>query len=79
MLTHVPMDVVFCDPPYAMAREEMDSIAKLIGICHPITDAGGVLVLRTDEHALPPEVEGWKLAESLVYGVMRVFLYYRLA
>ena len=79
MLTQVPMDVVFCDPPYAMAREEMDSIAKLIGICHGITDAGGVLVLRTDENAVPPEVDGWKLAESLVYGAMRVFLYYRLA
>lgn len=79
MLRYQPMDVVFCDPPYVMAREQMDRVARIIELCHPITDAGGVLVLRTDEFAQPAEVTGWKLAETLVYGAMRVFLYYRLA
>lgn len=79
MLTHQPMDVVFCDPPYVMAREQMDQVMHIISLCHPITDAGGVLVLRTDEQAQPQEMAGWKLAEKLVYGAMRVFLYYRLA
>lgn len=79
ILTHQPMDVVFCDPPYAMARDDMDRVAALIGMCHPITDAGGVLILRTDESAQVQEIEGWKLAHTLEYGVMRVFLYFRLA
>ncbi|MFG0249747.1 MAG: 16S rRNA (guanine(966)-N(2))-methyltransferase RsmD [Phycisphaeraceae bacterium JB051] len=79
MLSHQPMDVVFCDPPYLMARENMDRVARIIELCHPITDAGGVLVLRTDEFAKPQEVAGWQLAETHEYGAMRVFMYYRLA
>jgi 16S rRNA (guanine966-N2)-methyltransferase len=79
MLRHQPMDVVFCDPPYVMSREQMDNVVKIINLCHPITDAGGVLVLRTDDQAEAQDIEGWKLAETLVYGSMRVFLYYRLA
>lgn len=79
MLMHQPMDVVFCDPPYLMAREQMDRVVRIIELCHPITDAGGVLVLRTDEFAEPQEIAGWKLAETLTYGAMRVYMYYRLA
>ena len=79
MLMHQPMDVVFCDPPYLMAREQMDRVVRIIELCHPITDPGGVLMLRADEFAQAQEVAGWQLAEKLVFGAMRVFMYYRLA
>jgi 16S rRNA (guanine(966)-N(2))-methyltransferase RsmD len=79
LLPHRPVQLVFCDPPYAMTSDadDMERVMALIERIAPIVSPGGVLVLRTDEHAVPRAATGWVGPETIAYGAMRVHLYDR--
>jgi 16S rRNA (guanine966-N2)-methyltransferase len=79
MLPRRPLSVIFLDPPYRMMSDPVDQprIADLIRRLADATEPLGVLVLRTDDRAQPPLVEGWAGPESHGYGSMQLHLYQR--
>ena len=74
-----PIRLVFLDPPYAMFDEPKDvaRISALITALFPVMEDEGVLVLRTEEHATPPDVagSGWSGPETHEYGSMHLHFY----
>ncbi len=77
LLTHTPVELIFCDPPYEMAAADMETVTQIIELCTDLMVPEGILVLRTDDRAVPSVVEGWLKPVAFAYGSMRLFLYER--
>jgi 16S rRNA (guanine966-N2)-methyltransferase len=79
LLPHRPVNLIFLDPPYRMMEDEKDTvrITELMARLAEITAADGVLVLRTDDRAKAPVVEGWQGPTSYGYGSMALHFYQR--
>ena len=74
-----PITLVFLDPPYRMTTDEasMQRIADLIRKIASVVEPGGVLSLRTDEHAKPLAAEGWEGPQTHPFGSMALHFYFR--
>lgn len=72
-----PVKLVFCDPPYALAREgeSMARLATLLGAVRSIMTPEALLVLRTDEQAAPGELPGFAAPETFTMGGQVLRLY----
>ncbi|NJL32136.1 MAG: hypothetical protein HC898_11215 [Phycisphaerales bacterium] len=78
-LTHQPMHLVFCDPPYAMVEDPL-TLPPLLEILQKFAQAGlmeaqGMMVLRTPDRVLPPSIPGWQDPDIHTYGKMHLGFY----
>lgn len=81
-LPHLPLNLVFLDPPYALMKEPKDvsRIAALMSAlaADGVTYDDAILVLRTPDDAEPPPLEtlgGWSAPETHSYGSMNLHFY----
>lgn len=80
VLGRKPVRLAFCDPPYAMTLDETLSqrvveVIAALGAAAGVMEPGGVLVLRTDDHAKAHEAAGWTGPISHGYGSMVLHFY----
>jgi len=79
LLSHKPVNLIFCDPPYPMSRAEEDrpSLQQLMDNVHAVSAEDALLILRTDEHTPPLESARWGEPETFNYGSMNLYFYSR--
>lgn len=75
MMAHQPLRLVFCDPPYDMTRDEIGRVANLIKTLVGLMEPEGLLVLRSHSDVKAPEIEGWLMPRTYIYGSMATHLY----
>lgn len=77
MLSHRPVTLVFCDPPYALTNtpETLASMLALIARIGAVMDVEAPLVLRTSVKTVPLPIRGFAGPERFVYGSTAVHLY----
>jgi 16S rRNA (guanine(966)-N(2))-methyltransferase RsmD len=69
-------DVIFADPPYALADQELEAVAA--GVCTGWLAAGGVLVLeRSTRSGEPAGIEGVTAERSRRYGESTLWYFRR--
>ena len=68
-----PFDLVFVDPPYAMADEEVEAVLALL--VRGWVSADSLVVVRRQARSAPPRLpEGWEFARTRTYGDTLVLL-----
>ncbi|MCC7145111.1 MAG: RsmD family RNA methyltransferase [Phycisphaeraceae bacterium] len=79
LLPHRPVDLAFCDPPYAMAADKKtwDALVKLMADLGQALVIGGILVLRTKDRVPGPAVPGLLGPDTHAYGSMVLHFYER--
>jgi len=77
MLPRKPLNLVFCDPPYAIVEDEatLPQVIALVATLAPHMIPGGACVLRTPDTVTAPSAEGWMEAKRHVYGSMALHIY----
>ncbi len=78
-LSHKPIKLVFCDPPYVMMEEEASrkSVLDILVALTPHMDEGGVCMVRTPAEIETEIVEGWMEPKRHNYGSMTLHFYQR--
>ncbi len=79
LLPHLPVNLIFLDPPYRMMADEKDHdrIIALMTRLAGVAAAHALMVLRTESHDSGPRVDGWNGPESFSYGSMTLHFYER--
>lgn len=73
----MPLNVVFLDPPYAMAEEEIwpERFEKLAAAVIERLSIDGALVLRVPKEVDPEPITGWRGPRIERYGSMKIAFY----
>lgn len=74
-----PADLVFCDPPYAMAEDaaSLDRVKRMLADLAPACSPAATLMLRTPAKVDPGAIAGWAPPDSHRYGGMTLHFYFR--
>jgi len=72
-------DLIFLDPPYALAEDEQSAqdLVKLMTELHRVATPDCFLSFRTETGVTPQPVEGWDGPTSHAYGSMTLHFFIR--
>jgi 16S rRNA (guanine966-N2)-methyltransferase len=68
-------DLVFADPPYAIADEELEAVLAALGARTPFEGARRVVLTRSRKSSTPVIPVHWLLARRLTYGDTLVLIF----